>query len=112
MMSNKAPHPLMKIYISGPISGLERADYMANFAEAERRLRAKGYDTLNPTRLAPCRHLWIYKLLGYRLTLLYDLWHLMKCDGIVLLKGWSKSKGARLENATARIFKLKELWKE
>ena len=25
------------------------------------------------------------------------------------LKGWSKSKGARLENATARIFKLKEL---
>jgi len=51
----------MKIYISGPISGLERVDYMANFAEAERELRAQGYDVLNPTRLAPCRHLWIYK---------------------------------------------------
>jgi hypothetical protein len=97
----------MKIYISGPISGLERADYMANFAEAERELRAQGYDTLNPTRLPPSRWLWIYKVLGYRLTLLYDLWHLMRCDGITMLAGWEQSRGARLEKATAEIFNIK-----
>ena len=107
MMSNKAPHPLMtRIYISGPISGIDRAVYLSAFAEAERRLRAKGYDTLNPTRLPPSRWLWIYKVLGYRLTLLYDLWHLMRCDGITMLAGWEQSRGARLEKATADIFNI------
>ena len=97
---------MKRIYISGPISGLERADYLANFAKAEGELRAKGYDTLNPTRLPPSRWLWIYKVLGYRLTLLYDLWHLMRCDGITMLAGWEQSRGARLEKATADIFNI------
>ena len=110
MMSNKAPHPLMKrIYISGPISGIDRAVYLANFAERERALRAQGFDVLNPTRLPPSRWLWIYKVLGYRLTLLYDLWHLLRCDGITMLDGWQHSRGARLEKATAEIFNIKEL---
>ena len=100
---------MAKIYISGPISGIDRAVYLSAFAEAERRLRAKGYDTLNPTRLPPSRWLWIYKLLGYRLTLLYDLWHLMRCDGITMLAGWEHSRGARLEKATADIFNIKEI---
>ena len=98
---------MKRIYISGPISGIDRAVYLSAFAEAERRLRAKGYDTLNPTRLPPSRWLWIYKVLGYRLTLLYDLWHLMRCDGITMLAGWEQSRGARLEKATADIFNIK-----
>ena len=100
---------MTRIYISGPISGIDRAVYLSAFAEAERRLRAKGYDTLNPTRLPPSRWLWIYKLLGYRLTLLYDLWHLMRCDGITMLAGWEHSRGARLEKATADIFNIEEI---
>ena len=100
---------MTRIYISGPISGIDRAVYLSAFAEAERRLRAKGYDTLNPTRLPPSRWLWIYKVLGYRLTLLYDLWHLMRCDGITMLAGWEQSRGARLEKATADIFNIKEI---
>ena len=101
--------PMTRIYISGPISGIDRAVYLSAFAEAERRLRAKGYDTLNPTRLPPSRWLLIYKMLGYRLTLLYDLWHLMRCDGITMLAGWEQSRGARLEKATADIFNIKEI---
>jgi hypothetical protein len=101
-----------RVYISGAMSGVAREHYLARFDMAERILKNEGWRVVNPARLAPCRWPWLYRLLGYRLTLLYDLWHLMKCDGIVLLKGWNKSKGARLENATARIFKLKELWKE
>ena len=88
---------MKRVYISGPISGIDRAVYLSAFAEAERRLRAEGYDTLNPTRLP----------LGYRLTLLYDLWHLMRCDGITMLAGWEQSRGARLEKATADIFNIK-----
>jgi len=101
--------PVKKIYISGPISGIDRATYLANFARAEIILKAKGYKVVNPTRLPPSRWLWIYRILGYRLTLLYDLWHLFKCDGIVLLDGWRQSKGARLERATAIIFDIKEI---
>ena len=99
----------MKVYISGPISGIDRAVYLENFAKAETKLKAKGYDVLNPTRLAPSRWLWIYKVLGYRLTLLYDLWHLLRCDGITMLSGWEQSKGARLEKATADIFKIETI---
>lgn len=99
----------MKVYISGPISGIDRATYLANFANAEATLTAKGYDVLNPTRLPPSRWLWIYKLLGYRMTLLYDLWHLFRCDGITMLDGWEQSRGARLEKATAEIFNIQEI---
>ena len=91
---------MTRIYISGPISGIDRAVYLSAFA---------GYDTLNPTRLPPSRWLWIYKVLGYRLTLLYDLWHLMRCDGITMLAGWEQSRGARLEKATADIFNIQEI---
>lgn len=95
-----------KVYISGPISGIERNEYLNNFCLVEKYLRGKGYDVLNPTRLPPSRWLWIYKVLGYRLTLLYDLWHLMRCDGITMLAGWEQSRGARLEKATADIFNI------
>jgi hypothetical protein len=100
---------MKRIYISGPISGIDRDVYLSSFAEAERQLRAKGYDTLNPTRLPPSRWLWIYKVLGYRLTILYDLWHLMRCDGITMLSGWEQSNGARLEKATADIFRIETI---
>ena len=94
------------IYISGPISGIDRAVYLRNFADAERKLRERGYMVLNPTKLPPSRWLWIYRVMGYRLTLLYDLWHLFRCDGITLLEGWKQSKGARLERAAAEIFNI------
>ena len=95
-----------KIYISGPISGLEREVYMRNFKESEVILQWEGLRVVNPTQLAPCRWPWLYKLLGYRLTLLYDLWHLMRCDGIYMLDGWQQSKGAKTERAVAEAFGL------
>ena len=95
------------IYISGAISGLPRQEYIKRFADAEQELIKQGYKVLNPTKLLPSRHLWVYRLIKYKLTLLYDLWWLLKCDGIYMLDGWENSKGARLEKATAEIFGLK-----
>lgn len=95
------------IYISGAISGLPRQEYMKRFADAEQELIKQGYKVLNPTKLLPSRHLWVYGMLGYKINLLYDIWHLMKCNGIYMLDGWEHSKGARLEKATAEIFGLK-----
>ena len=95
-----------KIYISGPITGLERHVYLKNFDDAELKLRAMGYKVINPTKLLPSRFLWIYKIIGYKLTLLYDIWHLWNCDGIYMIDGWQWSKGARLEKNIADVFGL------
>ena len=75
-----------RVYLSGRISGLPRETYLARFAHAEEILRREGYAVLNPCRLAPCRWPWLYRVLGYELTLLYDLWHLWhRCDRIFFI---------------------------
>lgn len=99
----------MKIYLSGPISGMARHDYMTQFQVVERFIMGRGHEVVNPTKLAPSRWLWIYRLIGYKMTLLYDLWHLFKCDHICMLTGWERSRGARLEKATAEIFEIPEI---
>ena len=91
----------MRVYISGPISGLERVAYMAIFAKAEELLKALGYTVLNPTKLLPCRWPWLYKILGYRLTLLYDLWVMRTCHFIYKIPGWRESPGANIESCWA-----------
>ena len=106
---------MKKVYISGPISGIERADYLERFTEAERMLREYGYDVVNPTRFLLCRWQWLYKIVGYKLTLLYDLWRLMHCDFIYKMPTWKQSKGANIESCVAyntEVFLIKKKYIE
>lgn len=95
-----------KVFISGKISGRPRAEYLAEFRAAEERLRAMGYRVSNPTRTLVCRWPLLYRLLGYNLTLLLDLWLLMRCDFIYKLPGWKRSRGANIESCVAYHFKI------
>ena len=95
---------MKKVYISGKISGLPREQYMTMFGIAEQMIRKKGYEVVNPTRFFMCKYEWVYRLLGYRLTLLYDLWRLMQCDLIYKLPGWQQSRGANIESCVAYHF--------
>lgn len=104
-----------RIYISGPMTGIEPREYRRRFREAETILRRHGYGCINPCRVWPCRFPWLYRLmnalLGKRLTyaviLAYDLILLMtSADGIAMLPGWEQSRGARIENYTARHFPM------
>ena len=104
-----------RIYISGAMTGIEPREYRRRFREAETILRRHGYGCINPCRVWPCRFPWLYRLmnamLGSRLTyaviLAYDLILLMtRADGIVMLPGWQASRGAQIENYTARHFPL------
>ena len=104
-----------KIYLSGPMTGIEPREYRHRFREAETILRRHGYGCINPCRVWPCRFPWLYRLmnamLGKRLTyaviLAYDLILLMtRADGIAMLPGWEQSRGARIENYTARYFPM------
>ena len=88
------------------MSGLERKVYLQRFAIAENILKAHGYDTINPTRVWSCRWPWLYRVVGYKLTLLYDLWLLMRCDQIYKLPGWRDSRGANIESCMAYHFKI------
>ena len=104
-----------RIYISGPMTGIEPREYRRRFREAETILRRHGYGCINPCRVWPCRFPWLYRLmnalLGKRLTyaviLAYDLILLMtRADGIAMLPGWQASRGAQIENYTARHFPM------
>ena len=104
-----------RIYLSGGMSGVERADYVRRFREAERILRRHGYGCINPCRVWACRWPWIYramewvlgKRLAYAVVLCYDLLLLMtRADVIAMLPGWERSRGARIENYTARHFPM------
>jgi len=104
-----------KIYLSGPMTGIEPREYRRRFREAERILRRHGYGCINPCRVWACRFPWLYRLmnallgkrLAYAVVLCYDLLLLMtRADGIAMLPGWEQSRGARIENYTARYFPM------
>lgn len=99
------PIILDRIYISGPISGLEREQYASRFMLSEKILRENGYrNIVNPVRMWPARFPWLYKIMGYKLTLFIDLWILTCCHRIYKMPGWKQSRGAQIESCVAFHF--------
>lgn len=97
----------MKLYISGPMSGIEDWNFPA-FHAAAVRLRKLGYEVVNPAEINPDT------TLSWEQCLRLDIKHLCDCDGIVLLPGWMYSEGAQLELMIAHrlemeIYMLDEL---
>ena len=96
----------MKIYIAGPMSGVEDWNFPA-FFEAERQLLDLGYEVINPAHndgstyeeaLASAnagKHSWDWYMRR-------DLGHLIECDAVCLLPEWKNSKGASLEVSVAK----------
>lgn len=85
----------MKIYISGPITGHPREKVERAFAEAEAVIRRGGYDPVNPLDNGlPSSAPWAQHM-GR------DIEILLGCNGIYMLVGWDKSKGARIEKSVA-----------
>lgn len=102
-----------RIYISGPMTGIEPREYRRRFREAEAILRRHGYGCINPCRVWSCRFPWLYRLmnallgnrLAYAVILAYDLILLMtRADGIAMLPGWQASRGAQIENYVSMHF--------
>ncbi|WP_086846967.1 DUF4406 domain-containing protein [Amycolatopsis kentuckyensis] len=80
----------MLLYVSGQMSNMPEHNFPA-FFEAERQLVAAGYEVLNPAQQGIIDG-WEWK--DY---LKHDLQDVLKADGIATLRGWRKSRGARLE---------------
>lgn len=84
----------MRLYISGPMTGIEDYNFPA-FNAAAADLTAAGYDVENPADKGLIEG-WDWE--DY---LRYDIKQLMDCDGIAMLRGWNSSRGARLERDVA-----------
>lgn len=101
----------MKLYIAGPMSGIPKFNYPA-FIKAAEQLREKGYEVRNPAEMdsPEVQKVAMRSRKGIVKTL-NETWgdFLSRdvkivaddVDGIVLLKGWQKSRGARLETYVA-----------
>jgi len=99
----------MKIYLSGPISGLPDLNRPA-FAQAASHLRALGWLVVSPHELEH-RHgrTWVDYMRE-------DLAAMMTADALLMLPGWEDSRGARLELTLARdlemriYYRLEDAW--
>lgn len=85
---NEAPRK--RIYISGPMTGIQDFNFPAFHAEADR-LRALGYDVVNPAEINPDTTMEWHECMRR------DLAELLTCDALALMDGWQKSAGAHLE---------------
>lgn len=82
---------MRKIYISGPITGIDPAVCRKRFETAEKRLIARGYTPVNPLKDG------LPETATYDEHMQRDLEMLAECDAIYMLNGWEHSKGCRIE---------------
>lgn len=93
------------------MSGLPADTWRWRFAQWEMMLTQEGHEVVNPADTPIARHKWLYRLVGYRITLAYDLWLLSRCTHIFMIgNDWRESRGARLERMKAREWGIEELY--
>ena len=84
-----------KVYLSGPISGYDYKERRMTFARWAEALRDAGFEPVNPMENGVPKDAAIEEHMRV------DLMMLLECDGIMMLKGWEKSLGARVEHEVA-----------
>ena len=92
-------------YLGGPMRGYPEHNWPA-FRAACEQLRAAGLKIISPHEVNPAANqdpsvanpdVYVYPL-KYLKT---DIEAMIKCDGLILLKGWPKSRGAKAELSIA-----------
>lgn len=91
---------LPRVYLAGPMTGLPDLNYPV-FHAAAAYLRAQGYTVESPAEceLPPDTTSWQQFMRS-------GITQLMRCDAIVMLPGWQKSKGANAEHTIAKLIEM------
>lgn len=90
-----------KCYISGPISGRTKQDCLHDFDVASDWLTMWGFDPVSPM------HNGLPFDAPYAEHLRRDIALLVGCESMLLLPGWIKSKGCRIEYRVATVLKIR-----
>lgn len=91
----------MKIYVSGPITG--NPEWEEQFLTAEKLLRKEGHAVVSPREIYIAMRKKEEKEPAYSDLMKTDIIELLSCEAIYLLKGWPKSRGAKVEMLVAEI---------
>lgn len=97
-----------RVYISGPISGLDINMVRADFQRVEYEMIARGYEPVNPVAEAD-------KHPEHKTThdhMRHDIELLMTCDYIYLMHHWTHSKGCQIEFEVATSIGLPVMFEE
>ena len=81
----------MRVYISGPITGV--SDYMEKFELAEKELIEKGFAVVNPAKI----NYGMPEDMTYEEYMEIDIRLIDLCDAIYMIRGWEMSSGANRE---------------
>lgn len=85
----------VKVYISGPITGIDPELCRARFAAAKKELHQRGMEPVSPLENG------LPDDAPYDEHMKRDLEMLADCGIIYMLNGWERSKGCRIEFNTA-----------
>lgn len=95
------------VYIAGPMTGYPELNFPAFHARAVE-LRALGYVVINPAEIndedpADALTMTPEELAAHwQKCMRADLTALLTCDSVVMLDGWTRSRGATLEHHVAK----------
>jgi hypothetical protein len=78
----------LKLYLCGRVTGDN--DYRVKFLRAENELYDAGFYPVNPAACIPAGREW-------RQAMREAISLMLRCDGVAVLSGWKKSKGAKIE---------------
>lgn len=84
----------MRIYIAGPMTGIEDFNYPA-FNAAAQMLTSRGHEPLNPVDSEKHNDTDTHQTWDWYLR--HAIAMVTTADGVALLPGWEKSRGANLE---------------
>lgn len=92
-----------KVYISGPVTGLEYSEASENFRNCAKLVESTGkYEAVNPLEGEPEGLTWEQYMRR-------DIKKLMDCDRIISMPGWTGSEGAKMERELALSLGIKPI---
>jgi hypothetical protein len=81
---------MKKVFISGPVTGLDYQEVKRRFDRAEQKLLMLGYQVFNPMTFVKPTNDWVTAMKKC-------LKILSLCDSIYMLKGFQTSRGSMIE---------------
>lgn len=95
-----------RIYISGPISGHDLTERRQAFKQAQLMLEAQGYEVFNPMENGLPSNATTHEHMKR------DIYKLLTCDAIYILRRWTHSKGCKVEFDIATAIGLGVIFEE